>query len=177
MYQEFFTLSAPEDSIDLNDQQLTLSLGFGDPVDGADPGVEIEAKMTPEQLAVNLGFVDNRPFTFNEFRHNGGLTSWDSGSARLFDRVAAKQNPDMIELMLHWHQMAGAHSMSRMWFTPGPEPERCLGSLIADEVGVGKTGQATAVIAILTELVMRQNSEPKRQLPPFFRKFNLFLSL
>lgn len=71
----------------------------------------------------------------------------------------------MERLYLHWHQLCGVHAVVRINFTETPAPNRCCGVLIADDVGLGKTFQAAATIAFLSELYMRQMLRRSKSVP------------
>lgn len=127
----------------------------------------MELTTTPSALASNSGFQDDGlPLLFNRYRHRGGLSSWDSANVHLFETSKAQSNPDMIRIALYYHQLAGVHALLRMLFGPDPDPERCLGALIADEVGLGKRFLATTLIISLTDLVMRQKLTVKAPMLP-----------
>lgn len=171
LYNDFFNTPAPEDSVDLANQRPALPLQFGNQVDDATLGVEEESKLPPEVLAHNLGFPEGRPLLFNSHRHRGGLSAWDPANAPLYERKNAEKNPEMEEIKLHWHQMAGVHSIARKLFSPTPTPNPRRGMLIADEVGLGKTYQAATLIALLSDRVTREQlkDNPNIKLPPIFR--------
>ncbi|KJA20680.1 hypothetical protein HYPSUDRAFT_203649 [Hypholoma sublateritium FD-334 SS-4] len=122
-------------------------------VNGGDTGVEYEAGMTPTQLAENLGFIQNIPFLFNNHRRVDGVNPWTSPAAFIEN---AANIPFLVNLDLHWHQLAGVHAVIRTCFAEKPSPNLCTGVLISDEVGLGKTYQAATVIAFLADAAMRQ---------------------
>ncbi|PPR01683.1 hypothetical protein CVT26_013098, partial [Gymnopilus dilepis] len=68
---------------------------------------------------------------------------------------------------LHWHQVAGVHSIIRNIFYPNPHPDNITGMLVADEVGLGKTCQAICVILFLVTAVLRQKK--KFEPPPLLK--------
>ena len=140
----------------LEEQINSINLKFGTLLDGADPGVEIEATMSSSLLANALGFV-NVPLLFNTHRHQGGITPWEDPVA--FQNIS---NDEFTTTQLRWHQLAGVHGILRRVYSPKPTPERS-GMLIADEVGLGKTLQSLATRASLTECVGRQ----ERDIDPF----------
>lgn len=155
LYAECFN-SSGGDPTQLEEQLHTINFKFGNLPDGADPGVEIEATMSPSLLATALGFV-NVPLLFNTHRHRDGITPWE-------DPVAFRDvsNEEFTMTQLRWHQLAGVHGVLRRMFSPKPTPEHS-GMLIADEVGLGKTLQLLAILACLTECVGRR----ERGLGPF----------
>ena len=157
------------DTIDLEDQHSQLHVQFAEPRDGADPGVEVESTLSPDELSKNLGFYNNLPMLFNEYRHSGGLLSWTQQHAHLFEATSAVNNPELARIVLHWHQIAAVHAMVRMFFTEEAKSNHRVGCLVADEVGLGKTYQCAALIVFLTDLIMRrENGLP---LPPLVGKF------
>lgn len=121
--------------------------------------------MSPHRLATNLGFKNLLPAYFNTHRHRGGITPWDNSD--LF-KGAIEANPDMSPIALHWHQLAGVHAIIRKTFSKKAKPGATCGVLVTDEVGLGKTFQAGAMIALLSDLVRRQEQE--LELPPMIRK-------
>lgn len=112
-------------------------------------GVDYETCLSPDQLADQLGFVDGLPFLFNRFRHKTGFVVWNKPT--LFDDPDS--NPDIVPLHLHWHQLAGLHAIVRHCFTSGPTKDTNVGILVADDVGLGKTGMAISTIAFLAHLI------------------------
>lgn len=163
LYDQYFSpeaASAEELDLDTETQGVT----FGEPVEGADPGVEVEANMPSTQLSSNLGFQNDMPFLFNNFRHTGGLSAW----SKEFED-AMKSNPDVLEAFsLQWHQLAGVHAAVRKILSPSPNPARCTGVLFADDVGLGKTIQASTVMAFFSNLSIVH--ERNLTLPPIARE-------
>lgn len=144
-----------------------IFIPFGDPVDGADAGTEVEAKMSLDELAFNLGFKGGLPLLFNTHRHRGGSTPWAPEPPNCFD-LNGPLHSDLDLIKLHWHQLAGVHAIIRKNFTSEPAKGRCTGILLADEVGLGKTFQAATVIAFMSDLVLRQSHN--FPLPPMIGK-------
>ncbi|KAF8881145.1 P-loop containing nucleoside triphosphate hydrolase protein [Gymnopilus junonius] len=159
MYRDFTNTTPLEDSISLEAQQPTLRVTFGERSELSDPGVEEECRMRPEQLAQNLGFKNGLPLLFNRFRHRDGLSPWDPAYTSLFEEKKARKDPNMTLFSLHWHQLAGVHSIIRNAFASKANPKNCPGVLIADDVGLGKTCQSVAVIAFLADAVHRQKQK------------------
>jgi len=120
--------------------------------------------MSPTTLAERLGFPDGVPLLFNKYRHRDGITPWDPHSAHLFEPDVAQDNEDMIPFAPHWHQLAGTHAIFRQIFNSEPDTKACTGMMVADDVGLGKTCQATMVISGLTDAVQLQKNE--QPLPP-----------
>ncbi|KAJ2932836.1 hypothetical protein H1R20_g4265, partial [Candolleomyces eurysporus] len=146
MYDQFF--GAESDSNEELDAEEHQFVSFGEPVQGADPGVEIEAKMSASDLAANLGFQNGMPFLFNTKRLSSGGTAW---SQEFED--ACNSKPDALEpFSLQWHQLAGVHAALRKVLSPTSNPHHCTGILFADDVGLGKTIQASAIMASLSGL-------------------------
>jgi hypothetical protein len=152
LYHDCFNPLAP-DSSQLVAQLDTTSVKFGARSDGVDPGVEVESTMPPEALSRSLGFTDNIPLLFNSHRHKGGVTPWDNTSA--FQDVHSEE---IVRFELRWHQLAGTHAILRRLLSREPNlSSESPGILVADEVGLGKTLQALAVLAWLIEMVGRQS--------------------
>lgn len=157
LYMEFFNTPPTADSVDLTNQQPLP--GLESMLTEGDPGIEIEASLSPHELSRRLGFNNGLPITFNTHRHQGGLSAWDHPG--MFHADVVNQNAEMEAIVLHWHQLAGVHAIVRMLFTDNPTSttgeEARGGVLIADEVGLGKTFQAATTVAFLSDLRMRQH--------------------
>jgi TATA-binding protein-associated factor len=140
---------------------------FGQPTEGADPGVDVEASMSSSQLASNLGFQQNgnMPFLFNTVRHSGGISSWSDE----FKEAVRSHSGALDPFALQWHQLAGSHAVLRRVFSATPDPAHCTGMLLADDVGLGKTIQAATVMAVLSELSVQR--ERGLAIPPLIREF------
>ena len=164
LYHDFSNQSNIADAVSLEDQQPSLHVKFGEYDDDSDPGVENESSMSPDMLADNLGFPGGLPLLFNKYRHRGGLSPWDSETVHLFDDDAAQDDEDMIPFMPHWHQLAGTHAIFRKVFNLEQDKSACTGMLIADDVGLGKTCQASMVIAALADAIQLQ--QDGKNLPP-----------
>jgi hypothetical protein len=124
-----------------------------------DIGTEIEAKMSPKSLTKALGFRLGLPPSFNTYRSLSGSLSWD------FDEGTPCPAPEDIEgIKLHWHQLAGVHSIIRHVFVEGEDADLVPGMLVGDEVGLGKTAQAITTIASLNQIIYAQKN--KLECPP-----------
>ncbi|KAG6839498.1 hypothetical protein C0991_002138, partial [Blastosporella zonata] len=133
---------------------------------GGDFGVELESRLTSVQLLISLGFTGGLPPIFARHRHRTGSNAWDH--PELFSNVKEDEKLGVLsKFALHWHQLAGLHSIIRSTFTVNPQPDHTSGVLVADEVGLGKTAQAIAFIAFLHMMITAQGD--KRQLPKFVR--------
>jgi hypothetical protein len=140
-----------------------------DDSDMGDFGMEIEANMDPKQLARALGFKHRLPFSFNLYRHNLGTSLWDNESLFKLHADADQPLPQYIEfLKLHWHQLAGVHSIVRSVFLEQPDNSHPTGVLIADEVGLGKTAQSITFIAFMNQILYVQSKG--LSLPPIIGK-------
>jgi SNF2 family DNA or RNA helicase len=166
LYHDFFTSNQDGEASNVNEDQL--SVRFGSAEKGADPGVEVESSMTRENITSNLGFRNELPLLFNPIRHKNGLSPWSHPAT--FKNISGN-DPDLEPLTLFWHQLAGVHAIIRMNFHPTKDSSRCNGTLIADEVGLGKTFQAATVIVTLADLVIRQ--QQKISLPPIISSSTL----
>jgi TATA-binding protein-associated factor len=138
---------------------------INDALGANDLGITVEARMTVEELMTSLGLsaASSVPF-MHAAAHKYPVSVWaadltaDSTSQmqREMDERAALQNlpDDWSDLSLKWHQLAGLHSLVRMLGQPGPR----AGVLVADDVGVGKTATAIALIALLTHYRVAETS-------------------
>lgn len=127
---------------------------------GGDFGMEEEAKTKGSTLAISLGYRGALPANFNPLRDRSGLTPWDDPYP--FSGLDLKALPENLSpIRLHWHQLAGTHSIVRSILSPESDSLRVLGILIADEVGLGKTAQAISVIAFFMQAVFTQRSDCK----------------
>ncbi|KAJ4463203.1 P-loop containing nucleoside triphosphate hydrolase protein [Lentinula lateritia] len=169
IYQQYF--QPPEDDDDrrpLIDQTVHLSFNFRD-VQQGDLGMEVESDMSPEMLATSLGFLRQAlPHQFNTLRAMNGITPWDK--ATQFE-TEADNHQNLLPLSLHWHQLAGIHSIARSVFTKTAVPDHCTGVLVADEVGLGKTAQSLSFIAFLNQAIMIQKHKQPSKLPPILKTF------
>ncbi|TFK31185.1 P-loop containing nucleoside triphosphate hydrolase protein, partial [Crucibulum laeve] len=158
---------------DLDDTEVNVDLEAMDPtwmekLKGVDLGVEMEIHLSPDELSESLGFTSGLPFLFNPKRHRAGFNQWDD------EKYFSLGEPEYLEgdisdSTLHWHQTAGVHSIIRNMFSETPEPEKCTGMLIADEVGLGKTAVTITTLAFLSHIVWLQ--ERKIPLPPIMKKY------
>lgn len=167
IYDEYFSTEVDEDQ----EPPLTYSSPSKQELNdcGGDFGMELEQEMTPASLALALGFKTGRPTSFNALRHRS-LTPWDSPTP--FPHKDVDPLPPLFsKSALHWHQLAGVHSIVRSVFSEAPNPSHTAGVLIGDEVGLGKTAQAIAFIAFLQQTIVAQKSN--RSLPRILSK-NLF---
>jgi TATA-binding protein-associated factor len=169
IYQEYFDpIDDENDDVPVlattEDESITMQ-----DVGGGDLGVEIEARINPDILANRLGFLKGRiPHQFNPHRHRKGLTAWDS--PELFVDDDSPLPDSLTPIFLHWHQLVGVHSIVRNSFTKKPSSDHCTGTLICDEVGLGKTAQAIAMIAFMNQVVLlQQGGQP---LPPILRNYH-----
>ncbi|RXW15947.1 hypothetical protein EST38_g9910 [Candolleomyces aberdarensis] len=157
----FASSSSGAEELEIEESQ---GLFFGEPVEGADPGVQIEAAMTTAQLATRLGLgSDNMPFLFNNVRHSGGYSAW----TKEFEDACRSKSDSLEKFSLQWHQLCGVHAALRMILTPAPQPTHCAGVLFADDVGLGKTIQTSAIMAILSDVCVLQ--QRNLALPPIAR--------
>ena len=135
---------------------------------GGDFGMEEEKTMKPSTLAISLGYRSGNPASFNFVRDRSGITPWEDPIR--FSNLRIDTLPEnLTPLRLHWHQLAGTHSIMRSILSPDSDPSRVLGILIADEVGLGKTAQAISVIAFIMQAVFLQQSK-NRNVPKILGK-------
>lgn len=172
-----------------------LSFDLKDVTKG-DLGMEAEAKLDPGVLAKRLGFTKNNlPYQFNAVRYSSGTTPWDlhvsskkssstrasasSAGASISSAHAAVPSPHTSasssapfqKLQLHWHQLAGIHSIVRNTFSRKADPDHCTGMLICDQVGLGKTALTISTIAFINQVIALQKKDKAR--PPMLRTYTL----
>lgn len=173
LYLEYFEAEDVDNEPPLSEQG-ELHTRLQEASNGEDLGIDQESSMSPETLAFRLGFAKDRlPLQFNRHRHRMGLTTWSNPSD--FE-IASPEN--LTPLTLHWHQLAGIHSIIRNTFTANSEQGRgeskCTGMLICDEVGLGKTALATSTIAFLNQVLSFASSSEhggqRGKLPPVLGK-------
>ncbi|KAF9447919.1 hypothetical protein P691DRAFT_670489 [Macrolepiota fuliginosa MF-IS2] len=159
VYHEYFEANVEDADEELTSDPLPNSKQL---IDGdGDFGMEEEAGMKFAKLCTALEFRNGLPVQFNVHRHSSGLSPWDHDD--LF--TTGDGHP---LLRLHWHQLAGAHSIIRSTFTEEKNPGHTVGVLIGDEVGLGKTAQAITFIAFLNQVIYLQKTGGR--LPPILMK-------
>ncbi|KAJ3548525.1 hypothetical protein NMY22_g1227 [Coprinellus aureogranulatus] len=174
LYDSYFSFESMDDGSSLA-VSPHIALSFPEPVGGADPGVEVEAGMTIQQMMDNLGFVDNLPFMFNSSRNIDGYHFWDKAEK------SKKEEGSVERFTLHRHQISGVHAIIRNIFTSKASDSHSTGVLCADEVGLGKTIQSIAAVAVLMDVVTRQSKglrlPPLVESRPFINQHNPLPSL
>ncbi|KAJ3564613.1 hypothetical protein NP233_g8186 [Leucocoprinus birnbaumii] len=159
-YQEYFEghLEDEDDILALENYALPATWEDNQKCDF---GMEIESGLTSEALGLRLGIGRECHIPlFNEHRHSSGITPWDD------EKEFAVTEPlpsHLTPLSLHWHQLAGIHSILRSLFSDQPDENRPTGVLVADAVGLGKTCQSIGTIAMLNAIIFCQ--EGKYKLP------------
>jgi hypothetical protein len=157
VYAEYFTPDDSENEPPLNTEAF---IGLEDTSKGEDLGMDDESSMSSEAIAARLGFIRNSlPHQFNRHRHRMGLTPWTNP-----EDFQDPSSANLQRTSLHWHQLAGVHSIIRSTFSPERNMcGHCTGMLVCDEVGLGKTALVIATIAFLNECL---SSERKEHPPP-----------
>jgi hypothetical protein len=165
LYSEYFD-TQPDTALVL-EIPSTLSIPFGARADGSltDPGVEVEAGMSTDQILAALSFRDGLPVLFNNQKHAKGFSLWTNQEL--------EGNCDLVPLSLHPHQLSGVHSVIRTAFFSNARPWVSAGKLVADEVGLGKTAIAIAAIAFLTHVMALLDAG--KPLPPIISKLSTCL--
>ncbi|KAF5344438.1 hypothetical protein D9756_011277, partial [Leucocoprinus leucothites] len=148
VYHEYFEAHAEDEEEQPISDALEENRSLNDCA--GDLGMEIEGKKSFVALCKALGFRTGIPVQFNNHRHRAGVSPWD-------DEKLFKIEPAFLSrLSLHWHQLAGVHSIARSIFTEEKAINHTLGVLVGDEVGLGKTAQAITFIAFLNQLIFLQ---------------------
>jgi len=128
-----------------------------------DFGMEMEASMSWEMLDQRLGLRKGVFPSFNSHRHRSGISPWDD--EKPFMLSADDSIPSHLSILkLHWHQVAGIHSILRSIFSTDQSHPQVSSILVGDEVGLGKTAQTIGLIAYLNYVIYLQ--EHKKPLPP-----------
>lgn len=122
---------------------------------GCDLGVEEEAIMSEGNMLESLGlsgctsipWLHQAACSLPRSEWAAGLSaSQASARQREMDSLPEAELPELWRpLSLRWHQLAGIHALLRQLLADGPK----AGVLLADEVGVGKTGTALGLIALM----------------------------
>lgn len=128
--------------------------------DDGDFGMEVEANMKYVSFLYQFGFPQGLPVQFNSRRHKSGITAWEDPVPFKEERIS----PALDKMVLHWHQLAGVHSMVRSIFTKEKDATHTTGVLVGDEVGLGKTAQAITFIAFLNQSILGDNRHVPRVL-------------
>ncbi|KAK2464152.1 hypothetical protein APHAL10511_003845 [Amanita phalloides] len=168
MYVEYFS-QGEEERFDLDNVRAgTL---WNEATEG-DMGVEEMSQKSTEELSGLLGFQEDRPFIWNNFKRVDNVrNAWEAvgEDGELF--VQGGEGMEAVRLL--WHQLAGVAAMvSKVWVA---EEKKTFGVMLADDVGVGKTAQVMATIAF-TQLVYEceQQKQPRpaliKDLPSFMGK-------
>lgn len=132
---------------------------------GTDLGIEAESGKSKETLLKGLGLTGEvLPLMFKA-RHRLPYLLWTVDLSEPQARQKQQRIEEEINLPVDWeplrlkyHQLAGVHSIFRRLVASGDKIIR-EGILIADEVGVGKTAQALACIALMAHLFSCQEKQ------------------
>jgi hypothetical protein len=142
--------STPTPSLDPAASSLLQSAFEGD------LGVSEWQATPPESLRSQLGWPgDADSKLMQPWRHANGATAFLEPG--LFASLPSHHAPDaggaeFSRQKLHWHQLVGICSMITRCWTAEPR-DGTEGVLLADEVGVGKTGLGIGAIAFVSEQV------------------------
>lgn len=102
-------------------------------------GVDEESKMSLEELAAQLDLGPEYTIPlWNKEEHSGGLNYWDDSKV-----IEERPSTERLPLRPRWHQLVGVFGALKRAFSGQP-------LLLADEVGLGKTAQVMAIVALLT---------------------------
>jgi hypothetical protein len=114
LYEQYFSSLDDETGQPLVVQRPLLSFSLQD-VDSGDLGMEMEHKLSPNDLALmSLDFIcdNNLPHQFNKFRHKTGITPWENSDAF---KPSSQNSQNLVPLSLH--QLAGVHSIIQLYAT------------------------------------------------------------
>jgi hypothetical protein len=124
-------------------------------------GVGRFARMSTQELGHVLGWPQLRPPIFAELRSCAGRNDWREGGQ------LKQGDPDVEPMELLWHQLCGVAAIVDKIWTENEE-HNVPGILLADAVGLGKTVQIMATIAVLIQVWMaeRQGLNGKQEIRP-----------
>ncbi|KAF5345577.1 hypothetical protein D9756_011032 [Leucocoprinus leucothites] len=156
IYHDYFEANVEDDE----EQPLANVVPIDQDFEERDFGMEVEGTMSSEVLAQRLGFRTGIPPQFNTHRHRSGISPWDN--PKLFAQDPIPE--ELSSLNLHWHQLAGCHSIVRCIFIEAKDALHTKGVLVSDQVGLGKTTQTITLITFLNQGIFLQSTN--RPLPP-----------
>lgn len=135
------------------------SASFAGILGESDRGVEVEMTMTVSAMLASLGVIGpdlpwmhrsqrSLPHSLWARKLSPDAASklhreWDDKAKR--GELSDNPSQDWRQLSLRWCQVVGVHAILRRLI----QGDQKAGILVADDVGVGKTGQALAVMALL----------------------------
>jgi hypothetical protein len=141
MYVQYFE-TADEDCDAIFDFTNNSEICAWDGV--TDLGVGEFLSRSTNELEALMCWPSSRPPLFANLRSKTGRSEWAEKQHFSADDV------DLEPLSLLWHQMCGvAAIISKVWTE---EPGAVPGVLLADAVGLGKTAQIIAVIAMIIQV-------------------------
>lgn len=120
-----------------HDEALVVPVEF----EAGDLGVAKWAQWPIEDLLTHLGFLGGRPVLFAKWRSQ-------RGEQKYLDDV---EKGDRAPVALLWHQAVAVAAMSEGFWTEKPLTHGLPGMLLADNVGLGKTVEIMALIAMIIQ--------------------------
>lgn len=102
-----------------------------------------------DRLCNHLGFLEGRPTLFEPWRPKSGLEE-------CLDDV---KEEDRDYFGLQWHQAAAGAAMTHGYWTMKPVVGGVPGMLLADTVGLGKTVEIIALIAMVVQTRQAEQQE------------------
>lgn len=110
-------------------------------LEAGDLGVAKWAQWSLEDLLTHLGFLGGRPVLFAGWRSQ-------RGDQKYLEEI---EEGDRAPVALMWHQAVGVATMSEGYWTEKPVKGGIPGMLLADNVGLGKTVEIMALIAMIIQ--------------------------
>jgi hypothetical protein len=168
MYIQYFENASDdiEDSEVVIPSAIQVAAGLDD---FGDLGVGKFSRKSPKELEALLGWPRSRPPIFAEYRSRTGRNEWND------NKKFSDSDPDIEPLALLWHQMCGVTAIvDKIWTR---DEEKVPGIFLADAVGLGKTAQVMAVIAMIIQVWMAEKlgREGKPEVrPPVIGKLSYY---
>jgi hypothetical protein len=164
--KEYYDEFHPDDDQGDHDPRATIDMLLDLKADNT--CLEIFQNMSEIQLCELLGFSSTGqvPF-FNSFLSLGNINPIDDPEAFEGLETADVLPEDMIPCRLRWAQLVAIAANIRM-FTEEEDATKRRSMLLADEVGIGKTGIIMGTIAAYMHALKRHHKQ--EALPPIFSK-------
>ncbi|KAJ8488876.1 hypothetical protein ONZ45_g13793 [Pleurotus djamor] len=131
--------------------------------DNYDLGVDRFSSTQFSDLSRLLAFKDGLPIHWNQYARTDGVTLWDASIDAAARRAFKIGGDGFRSITPLWHQLVGVCSMMFKLFT-ATETEHVPGTILADDVGVGKTTQVMASIAFTQQVYIAEQKQTTR--PP-----------
>ncbi|KAJ8457265.1 hypothetical protein ONZ45_g18379 [Pleurotus djamor] len=159
-----------QDPVQDNRVQCPMPLTFDD--DRHDLGVDRFSGTPFEELSRLLAFRDGLPVLWTRHARSDGITPWSSALTDDERQGFETGGPGFRTIVPLWHQLVGVCSMMYKLFTK-KKKEDMPGTILADDVGVGKTVQVMASIAFTQQVYLSEQKDTPR--PPLIHNRPYYL--